>query len=57
MTKGNCADCGKDISHRGWMAKRCKECSRKRILGLQKKYREEHKDEIKEYQKEYYSEK
>jgi len=57
MTKGNCADCGKDISHRGWMAKRCKECSRKRILGLQKKYREEHKDEIKEYQKKYYGEK
>ncbi|MBI2671546.1 hypothetical protein HYX16_01290 [Candidatus Woesearchaeota archaeon] len=49
-----CITCNKDISHRGWMAKRCEECSRKRLLGLQKEYRNNHKEEIKEYQKKYY---
>ena len=57
MVEKKCLDCKISISHRGWMAKRCEKCSHKRLLGLQKKYRETHKEEIKKYQEKYYNRK
>lgn len=57
MEKRLCLDCKKDISNRRWMAKRCEECSHKRGLEQQKNFRDTHKKEIREYQKNYYNKK